>query len=504
MKYDLEKYSIGDYRIQSDEKSVKQAYKEKTLSKYYRRQITRRSLSLTREECDQNFGVGEFFHLNVHSKFSILNGVDNPEDLFHEAINHNMSGLAITETGYMSSVPDCYIAAKETGLKYIVGMSVYFSDYETVRRKMIDNENDDPKNHPALLLACRPFRTPQITILAKNEQGYKDLVNINAESWKNGYYYVPKVTREILERYANGNIIIMTGSLLDRFIEFGYVGGIENPEYGALCAYDYLDWFHNKFGEDFYIEQVLRCQDSVWGSDLDRLMTQSTLINRYEQEHGIKLQTVVSNDVRHIKRQHEKLYRAMIAIGRNTTIRRIKDYSSELYFKTRSELRGTYHTCLYDRALDEHKFELACDRSLEVANKCNAFNADTSPKLPEIDDSDRILKARTYNALKRHCLHTNQNKYEVDGKMVTYLEQTTIELNRFIEKGFASYFLIMQDLVQHSHKLNCQTGPARGSAGGSLVCFLLGITSMDPIKFGLSFDRFLSPSRGGYMLKVKM
>jgi len=437
-------------------------YINKKLSKFYRRQITKRYLSLSREECDIQFGVGEFFHLNMHSKFSILNGVDNPEDLFCESSKHRMSGLAITETGYMSSVPDCYLAAKKYNLKYIVGMSAHFSDYETVRRKMIDNENDDPKNHPALLLACRPYRTPQITLLAKNEQGYRDLVNINAESWKNGYYYVPKVTREILERYANGNIIVMSGNLLDSFIGFGYVSGIENPEYGALSAYGYLDWFNDKFKDDFYIELVLRCQDSVFGSDLDRLMTQYTLINKYEKEHDIKLQTVVSNDVRHLDRKHHKLYKAMMAISRNTTLKRIRDYSSELYFKTRSELRGTYHTCYYNRAFSEQEFELACDKSMEVADKCENFNADTSPKLPEIDNADKILTARAYNSLKKKGLHKNKTKYIIDGKKVTYLEQTKIELDRFIEKGFASYFLIMQDLVKHSHDLGCQTGPSRG------------------------------------------
>lgn len=482
----------------------KQDYVNKKLEKFYRRKIVKRSLDFSREECDEKFGVGDFFHLNVHSKFSILNGVDNPSDLFDEADRCSMSGMAITETGYMSSIPDCYLASKKTNLKYIAGISAYFSDYETVRQKMLNDENDDPKNHPALLLACKPFRTPQITILAKNNQGYKDLVNLNAESWKNGYYYVPKITREMLEKYANGNLIILTGSLLDKFIELGYVGGIENPEYGALCAYDYLKWFNDKFGDDFYIEQVLRCQDSVFGSDLDRLTTLSTLINRFKKDYGKNLKTVITNDVRHINRQHAKLYQAMIAIGRNTTLKRIKDFSSELYFKTRSELRGTYHTCLYNRALNEEEFEKSCDRALEIADLCESFDADTTPKLPEIDNAKQILKLKVCRALKEKKLHENNNKYEMDGKMVTYFEQAKIELDRFIEKGFASYFLIMQDLVNHSHKLGCQTGPSRGSAGGSLVCYLLGITSIDPIKFKLSFDRFLSPARGGFMLKVSM
>ena len=483
---------------------IKEDYVNKKLAKFYRRQIERRSLDLSREECDKKYGVGDFFHLNVHSKFSILNGVDEPEDIFNTVKESNMSGIAITETGYMSSIPDCYTASKKTDLKYLVGISAHFSDYEVVRREIDASENDELKNHPALIAACRPWRTPQITIIAKNEEGYKELLNLNAEAWRDGFYYVPKVNRKMLEKYANGNLVILSGTLIDKFIEFGYISSVETSEYGALSAYEYLEWFEDKFGEDFYVELVMRCQDTVWGSDLDRLMTTTALLHKFNENHGHDIKTVITNEVKHLKREHSLLYRAMLAINRNTTLKRINDYSSELYFKTRSELRGTYHNCWYDRALNEDQFELACDRSLEIANKCNTFIADTRPKLPEIDNAAETLKKKTITALMKRGLHTNEQKYEVDGQMVTYLEQVKIELDRFIEKGFASYFLIMQDLINHSHDLGWQTGPARGSAGGSLVCYLLGITSMDPIKFQLSFDRFLSPSRGGYMLKVSM
>ena len=308
----------------------------------------------------------------------------------------------------------------------------------------------------------------------------------------------------MLLKYNNGNLIILSGSLIDKFIGFGHIASIENPEFGALSAYEYIKWFDDNFKDDFYVELVMRCEDTVWGSDLDRLMTTTTLLNRYKQEYNKNIQKVITNDVRYINKNHGRLYRAMMAIGRNTTFKRIQDSSCELYFKTRSELRATYHSCLYNRALSEDEFEEACDKTIEIANKCESFIADTSPKLPEIDNADEKLKIETIKRLKKSGLHLDKNKYEVDGEMVTYFEQTKVELQRFIEKGFASYFLIMQDLVKHSHDLGWQTGPARGSAGGSFVCYLLGITSMDPIKFGLSFDRFLSPSRGGNMLKVSM
>lgn len=496
---------IHPYKIDSDDKSYGQAYKEKVLEKFYHRTITRRSLKLTREECEVQFsGKNDFVHLNSHTFFSIMSGVDNANDLFKAAKDLNLSALAVTETGYMSSIPDCYSAAGDTKLKFMPGICAWFSDYEPVRRKMDADDPKSLKDHPALIKACQRYRTPLITLIAKNEKGYKDLLNLNAESWKDGFYYVPKINRAMLEKYA-GDIVVMSGTLLEQFVDFGFISGdIDFPEYGALSAYGYLEWMMKTFGDDFYVEVVMRCQDTQWGSDLDRLITISTLINSYKMANGKEPKLVITNDVRYVNRKDEYLYKAMAAIARNTTLKKITDYSSELYLKTRAELRATYKTCLYDRALTLEQFEKACDMTLEINDKCSAFKANTKPKLPEVANADAILREKVAKALMDRGLYKIKTKYEVDSKQVTYVEQAQIELSRFIDKGFSSYFLIMQDLIQRSHSLNWQTGPARGSAGGSLVCFLLGIISMDPLKFGLSFDRFLSPSRGGNMLKITM
>ena len=442
--------------------TFKDDYINKKLKGFYRRKISKRSLDLTREECDKKYGSGDFFHLNCHSKFSILNGVNEPLELFETAKNNGMQGLAVTETGYLSSIPDCYLASKSTNLKYLVGMSAYFSDYEEFRRSLLDNPNDDIKNHPALILNCKTYRTPQITIIAKNQEGYKELLNLNAKAWECGYYYVPKITRSMLKNYTNGNLIILSGNLIDKFIEFGYIYNIENRDYKAVSAYEYMEWFSTNFGDDFYMELTMRCQDNIWGSDLDRMMTTYSLMNRLNNEYGIKPNAVITNDVRYIDRKHSKLLQALSAIGRNSTLSRIIDHSSEVYFKTRSELRATYHECLYDRAIKEMDFEKYCDASIAISEKCNTFIADTNPKLPEIDNADEILKEKTIKSLVSKGLHKNKTKYEVDGEMVTYFEQAKIELNRFIEKGFSSYFLIMQDLVNHSYDNNWVTGPSRG------------------------------------------
>ncbi|CAK0748280.1 hypothetical protein CCP1ISM_20019 [Azospirillaceae bacterium] len=511
--------SVLDFAVAGDDKSFKEAYNQKTLLRYYRRKVQKRSLSLNREECIQKYGNGEFVHLSVHTKFSPLSGTDEPEDMFNNIKNIGMSAVGITESGYMSSIPDCYIGSKATKVKFIAGISAYFSDYEIKRREYLevsttekDEEGKDVvkvvnqmKDHPFLQTACAKYRTPSITILAKNEAGYKELLNLNLLSWSDGFYYTPRITRKMLEKFNNGNLIVLSGTLLEKFIELGYTKDIEHKEYGALCAYDYMKWLDEKFGDDFYIELTMRCQDTVWGSDLDRMSTLMDLIDSYNSEFNKKLKCVMTNDVFYADRKDAYLYRALLAIQRNTTMKGIKDFSSELYLKNRAEMRATYRECWYDRVINEADFEKACDLTIEIAAKCSAFKADTKPKLPHVDNAASILKKLVAQSLIKRGLHADTKKYEVDGKLVTYSEQAKIELDRFIEKGFESYFLIMRDIIKFSHDNNWMTGPSRGSAGGSLVCFLLGITnSMDPLKFGLSFDRFLSRSRGGNMLNISM
>jgi DNA polymerase-3 subunit alpha len=495
--------NIPEYRVDDEDKSLAQAYREKRLLKYYRRKIEARRMSLSREEAEKKYGAGEFFHLNTHTKFSPLSGISSPYDLFNHAADLGMPGLAVTEVGYMSSIPDCWQAAKDTGLKFITGVCMHVSDYEEKRREIVSVDKRLMSDHPALVKACKPYMTPRITVIAKNQEGYKELVQLNAETWEHGYYYIPKVTRTMLKKYANGNLIILSGTLPDKFIELGYISDIDNPEYGALSARGYLEWFHEYFGNDFYAEIVMSCVDTVWGSDLDKMTTMASLLYQMEKD-GKKINTIVTNDSFYLNREDQDLYRALVAIGRNSTIRRTKEYSAELYLKTRAELRATFEECYYNKVFDRKQFEESCDKTLEVSEQCEAFFANTDPKLPSIDDAAEKLKKLVAVQLHKRGLHKNTTKYEIDGKMVTYVEQVKIELDRFISKGFESYFLIMRDIIGYSHKLGWQTGPARGSAGGSLVCYLLGITSMDPIKFDLSFDRFLSPSRGGYMLKVSM
>lgn len=219
------------------------------------------------------------------------------------------------------------------------------------------------------------------------------------------------------------------------------------------------------------------------------------------------LTAVTSSNCHYIQRRDFDLQKVMMAISQNTTVDDPNLFhvnSDEQFFKTRYELRATFARNGYEEHVPRSVFEKACSNTLEVADKCETFKPDLSPKLPNLDNAKERLCSLALKGLKDKGLDKDKTKYLVDGKMVTYFEQMQIELKRFVEKGFASYFLITRELVQESYRNGWPLGPARGSAGGSLVCYLIDIQTLDPIKWGTSFNRFLSPARGGNMLKVTM
>ena len=211
--------------------------------------------------------------------------------------------------------------------------------------------------------------------------------------------------------------------------------------------------------------------------------------------HDLKINHVITNDSHYIEEKDYNLQRIMMAIDQNTTIDDdnlfISDSSSG-YFKTRDELRKTFLESYADNNTTVDDFEIACDNTLRIAEKCNSYQPDMNSKLPQIEDANNKLTTLVAQALKEKQFGTE------------YIERAKFELSRIIEKNFASYFLICRDIVlQSTQELGMPVGP-RGSAGGSLVCYLIGIHSIDPIKFQLDFDRFLSSSRGGTMLQVNM
>jgi DNA polymerase-3 subunit alpha len=344
-----------------------------------------------------------------------------------------------------------------------------------------------------------------LIVLAKDQQGWENLLDITTRSWRDGFYYKPRIWLDMMKPRKEG-LIVLSGCLngpisheLMRAVECKREGKGDLAKHYMQRAAAILKRFKDEFGEDFYFEIQMPGPDIADGYDVLNLSIKMAKM--------FNVKTVLTGDSHYMDKDDFIVQRAMMAIDQDTTIDDPNMFiidTCEGYMKSRAQFRETFHEQGYKRVCTINDIEEACDNSLEVAEKCQNFTPDLTPKLPEIDNADKELARLTLNGLMRRGYHKSTKKYWIDGRNVTYMEQAKIELKRIKEKKFSSYFLITRDLVMHSRNHGYDVGPARGSAGGSLVCFLIDIHEMNPMEWGLSFDRFLSMSRGGYMLECAM
>jgi hypothetical protein len=334
-------------------------------------------------------------------------------------------------------------------------------------------------------------RNRHITILAKNQTGYVNLISIMTEAWEIGQYYKPRTWFDRIAEHREG-LIILSGCLNGPICHYLRRNNIQ-------AALSYVRKFRDLLGDDFYIElQMPGIPDEERdGKKLDGGLRTFIKLSCIAKKLGIK--TVLTNDSHYMTRNDFKIQKLMMAIEQGMTIDDPNLFhvnSDEQFFKTRAELRQTFMEGGYATigVADIHDFERACDATLEIAEKCRGFEPDTSLKLPEIQNADQELVRLAFTNLKKKGLDQNP----------AYVERLKYELRMVLEKNYSSYLMITRDLLDYSRSIGYEVGPGRGSSGGSLAAYLIGITSIDPLKFKLSFERFISPSRGGKLLKVNM
>ena len=453
---------------------------------------------------DYSQGPTEFVHLHAHTIFSTLDGVARPEQYFSTCVDRGWPAVAITEHGTLSSIPDAYWASKETGIKFIAGCEIYYNDYEPRRRKLLEDGVKIGKiKDDNLELSQRIRRNRHLTILCKNEIGYRNLLKLNLFAWRNGFYYKPRIWFDQLAKHKEG-LIVLSGCLNGPLAHELRKNNIKT-EKGITGAIDYFNMFNEVFGDDYYIEIQMPCiNDIATGFNDQPVFKKLVRLAKHK-----KKKLVLTNDSHYLNREDFQTQKTMMAIDQGLTIDDPELFhvnSDEQFYKTRAQLRETYYEKGYRDLVDDDILEEACDNTLEVADKCQSFEFDTGPKLPVVPDADLQLARAALKGLKAKGLDKDDTKYEMDGRKVTATEQMKIELRRIKEKGFSAYFVITKDIVDKARSIYGPNGigPGRGSAGGSLLCYLIDVTEINPLKWKLSFDRMLSPARGGTMLKVTM
>jgi DNA polymerase-3 subunit alpha len=382
----------------------------------------------------------------------MLDGAARVHALVEQAVAFDMPALAITDHGYMYGAVDFYKQATKAGIKPIIGCEVYFTPDARTKR-------DGKPNLYHLLL------------LAKNNEGYRNLMAMVSEAAVNGYYYKPQVDLELLKQYSTGLVATsacMSG-ILSKSIEHG------QPDEARAWAETYSRIFAPG---DFYVELQEQGIIADNGTSQKQLNAELSAIAR---EMG--LPTVATNDIHYLTREDAKTQDLLLCIGTGSTVDqpgRMKFSCDEFYMKSAAEMR---------EAIGE--YEEALSNTLEIANKCDVdmeFGKIILPKfeVPEETTEDGFLREQ--------CIAGLKVRYG-DPIPDNVIERLDYELSIVVPKGIAAYFLIVQDFTAWAKAQGIGVGPGRGSAAGSIIAYSLGITNLDPIANGLLFERFLNPER---------
>ncbi len=414
-----------------------------------------------------------FTHLHVHTEYSLLDGAARIKDVVARAKELGMENLAITDHGVMFGVVDFYKECKKQGIKPIIGCEVY-----TAARKMTDKDAEKDKRQGHLIL------------LAKNEAGYKNLIKIVSEGFIHGYYYKPRIDKDVLRAHSEGLIALsgcLAGEIQHRLLVRDYAGAKE--EAAALL---------DIFGEgNFYLE----LQDQ----GLEEEMAILPGMKKLSEELGIPL--VATNDAHYVRREDAKAHDVLLAIQTATTLddeKRMRFPNDEFYLKSEVEMRRIFSYC-----------PEACDNTNIIAARCNydfKFGEYHLPEFtaPEGKTNTEYLRELCYKGLyERFGVVFEDNRYGdkdaaryAEGEV--YSEEHTAEelaarlnyeLGTIESMGYVEYFLIVWDFINYAKSHEIMVGPGRGSAAGSIVAYCLKITDIDPIRYNLIFERFLNPER---------
>lgn len=401
----------------------------------------------------------DFIHLHNHSHYSVLDALCRPEQLIDAAIADGQQAIALTDHGVMFGTIEFYYKALKKKIKPIVGMEAYVatgSRFDKSSGKI--NQEKKKRNYYHLVL------------LAKDETGYKNLLKLTSLAHTEGFYYKPRIDRELLESHSSG--LVALSACIAGVVSAPLVAGDYDD---AIAAAKY---YKDMFGEDFYIE--------LQNHNLPEDKIILTKAPEIAKKLGIKL--VASNDIHYMKKEHAVAHNIQLLIrdvtaanSANVDIHKLRYRQPEMYFKTREEMAALFPD-----------FPDALSNTLEIADKCNLeiSNKLYMPEFPIPVDSnaktlDEFLTELTWKGIEqRFPVVTDEIR-----------NRTEYELSVIKNMGFSGYFLIVQDFIRAANELGVRVGPGRGSAAGSIVAFALKITNIDPLPYDLLFERFLNPER---------
>ena len=401
-----------------------------------------------------------FVHLHVHTEYSMLDGAARVGDLVNEVARLEMPAIAMTDHGNVFGAFDFYKQATKAGVKPIIGIEAYVapeSRFDKKRVQWADGGEDDVSGGGAYT---------HMTILAENNVGLANLFKLSSLASLEGYYYKPRMDRELISRHADGLIATTgcPGGEIQTRLRMG------NYKEALRAASDYRDIF----GANNFFLEVMDHQidiESRVKADLLKLGKE------------LKLPLLATNDLHYTRHEDAAAHEALLCVQSGSTLadpKRFKFDNDEFYLKTPAQMRELF------KEIPE-----SCDNTLLIAERCNVKLRENENLLPAFDvpageTEDTWLRKESVRGLLEKMGDKATDEYRT---------RLQYELDVMAKMGFPGYFLVVADLVGHAKKVGIRVGPGRGSAAGSLVAYALGITGLDPIEHGLLFERFLNPER---------
>jgi len=401
-----------------------------------------------------------FVHLHVHTEYSMLDGAARVADLVKEVARQEMPAIAMTDHGNVFGAFEFYKQAKNVGVKPIIGIEAYLapeSRHEKKRVQWASGGDDDVSGGGAFT---------HMTILAENNQGLANLFRLSSLASLEGFYYKPRMDRELLSRYADGLIATTgcPGGEIQTRLRMG------NYREALRAASDYRDIFG---ASSFYLELMDH------GIDIENRVREDLL----KLAKDLKLPLLATNDLHYTFAEDGAAHEALLCVQSGSTLadpKRFKFDNHEFYVKTAAQMRELF------KDIPE-----SCDNTLLIAERCNVTLREGENLLPQFE----VPQGESEDSWLRTLSHKGLVDRLGDRVTPVHIQRLDYELDVMIKMGFPGYFLVVADLCSHAREVGIRVGPGRGSAAGSLVAYALGITGLDPLEHGLLFERFLNPER---------
>ena len=437
---------------------------------------------------DYNKPITTYTHLHVHSSYSLLDGIGKPTDNAKRAADIGQQSLSITDHGTCAGHYEFQTACDKYNIKPVLGCEFYFVEDRHVKT-LTDEEKESMTTEERQAETRKRQANPHLILLAETDVGLKNIYHLNYLANKEGFYGKPRIDLELLREYNEG-IIATTTCIISPWAKYYFRGETEKMK-------ELFEEMYDIFGKDrFFIELHPHEKFSYRDGNTDQHAQREynfTMIELFRKKYDIRC--TLANDAHYPEKKHSAVHKFMFAV--NTNGKYDETSCNNLYIASEEDMRGFWHDNGHSADIPDEYLDEAIETTKEIATRCHARIDVDSLKEPQFETPQGYLSNKEYI----HKLLKDGLTEKIDSNQISmddvdiYIDRINTELSLIADKGYVDYFLLTRDFCNWAYEEKILQSPGRGSAAGSLICWLLGITRVNPIKYDLFFERFMNPER---------